>query len=64
MTEHTDKVEARRFQLFKEKADLPTLELRSEWDYMLKYYPSGKIVKVFDDKRKKDEVIYTREEND
>jgi hypothetical protein len=57
MTEHKDKVEARRFQLFKEQTDLPTLELRSEWDYMLKRYPSGKVVKVFKDKRKKDEVI-------
>ena len=57
MTEHRDKVEERRFQIFKERTDLPTLEARTEWDYMLKRYPSGKVVKVFDDKRKKDEVI-------
>lgn len=64
MTEHKDKVEARRFQIFKEQTDLPTLELRADWNYMLKRHPSGKIVKVFDDKRKKDEVIYIKEEND
>jgi len=57
MTEHTDKVEERRFQLFKEKADLPTLETRAEWNYMLKHYPSGKTVKVYDDKRRKEETL-------
>ena len=59
MTEHSEKVEARRFQLFKERTDLPTIEARAGWDYMLKRYPSGKIVKVFDDKRKKNEVTLT-----
>jgi len=57
MTEHKDKVEKRRFELFKERADLPTLETRADWNYMLKHYPSGKTVKVFDDKRKKDEIL-------
>ena len=57
MTEHADKVEKRRFQLFKEKADLPTLETRADWDYMLKHYPSGKTVKVYDDKRRKEETL-------
>ena len=57
MTEHRDKVEERRFQLFKEKADLPTLETRADWDYMLKHYPSGKTVKVYDDKRRKEETL-------
>jgi len=57
MTEHRDKVEKRRFQLFKEKADLPTLETRADWDYMLKHYPSGKTVKVYDDKRRKEETL-------
>ena len=57
MTEHTDKVEERRFQLFKERTDLPTLETRAEWNYTLKHYPSGKKIKVFDDKRKKDQII-------
>jgi len=57
MTEHKDKVEERRFQLFKEKADLPTLETRADWDYMLKHYPSGKTVKVYDDKRRKEETL-------
>jgi len=64
MTEHKDKVEARRFQIFKESTDLPTLELRSDWDYMLKRYPSGKLIKVFDDKRKKDEIINEGETNE
>jgi hypothetical protein len=62
MTEHTDKVNERRFQLFKERTNLPTLESRPEWDYMLKTYPSGKIVKVFDDKRKKDQIVEEGEE--
>jgi len=57
MTEHADKVEKRRFQLFKEKTDLPTLETRADWDYMLKHYPSGKTVKVYDDKRRKEEIL-------
>ena len=57
MTEHREKVEARRFQLFKERTDLPTLETRADWNYILKSYPSGKVVKVFDDKRRKDEII-------
>ena len=63
MTEHTDKVEKRRFELFKERADLPTLEARAEWNYILKHYPSGKIVKVYDDRRRKEEVIYSKEDN-
>lgn len=57
MTEHTDKVEARRFQLFKERTDLPTLETRADWNYILKHYPSGKTVKVYDDKRRKEETL-------
>ena len=57
MTEHRDKVEERRFQLFKEQTDLPTLETRADWDYMLKHYPSGKTVKVYDDKRRKEETL-------
>jgi len=61
MTEHNDKVEKRRFELFKERADLPTLETRADWNYILKHYPSGKLIKVFDDKRKKDQIIYNEE---
>ena len=57
MTEHTDKVEARRFQLFKEQTDYPTLETRADWNYTLKKFPSGKIIKIFHDKRKKDQII-------
>jgi len=57
MTEHRDKVEKRRFELFKEKADLPTLETRADWNYILKHYPSGKTVKVYDDKRRKEETL-------
>lgn len=57
MTEHTDKVEKRRFELFKERADLPTLETRADWNYILKHYPSGKTVKVYDDKRRKEETL-------
>ena len=57
MTEHRDKVEERRFQLFKEMTDLPTLETRAEWNYILKHYPSGKTVKVYDDKRRKEETL-------
>lgn len=57
MTEHTEKVEARRFQLFKEQTNYPTLETRAGWNYTLKKFPSGKIIKIFDDKRKKDQII-------
>jgi len=57
MTEHRDKVEERRFQLFKERTDLPTLETRADWNYILKHYPSGKTVKVYDDKRRKEETL-------
>jgi len=62
MTEHTDKVNERRFQLFKEQTNYPTIEGRAEWNYLLKRYPSGKIVKVFDDKRKKDQIVAEGEE--
>ncbi len=62
MTEHTDKVNERRFQLFKEQTDYPTLETRAGWNYILKKFPSGKIVKVFDDKRKKDQIVEEGEE--
>ena len=64
MTEHTDKVKARRFQLFKERTDLPMPETRADWDYILKHYPSGKKIKVFDDKRKKDQIINEGENNE
>jgi hypothetical protein len=57
MTEHNDKVEKRRFELFKERADLPTLETRADWNYILKHYPSGKTVKIYDDKRRKEETL-------
>jgi len=57
MTEHRDKVEERRFQIFKERTDLPTLETRADWNYILKHYPSGKTVKVYDDKRRKEETL-------
>lgn len=57
MTEHTDKVEKRRFELFKERTDLPTLETRADWNYILKHYPSGKTVKIYDDKRRKEETL-------
>jgi len=57
MTEHRDKVEKRRFELFKESTDLPTLETRADWNYILKHYPSGKTVKVYDDKRRKEETL-------
>jgi len=57
MTEHKDKVEERRFELFKEQTDLPTLETRADWNYILKHYPSGKTVKVYDDKRRKEETL-------
>ena len=57
MTEHADKVEKRRFELFKEMTDLPTLETRADWNYILKHYPSGKTVKVYDDKRRKEETL-------
>jgi hypothetical protein len=62
MTEHTDKVNERRFQLFKERANLPSIEGRAEWNYLLKRYPNGKIVKVFNDKRKKDKILERGEE--
>ena len=62
MTEHTDKVNERRFQLFKERTNYPTLETRAGWNYTLKKFPNGKIVKVFDDKRKKDEIVAEGEE--
>ena len=64
MTEHADKVEKRRFELFKEMTDLPTLETRADWNYTLKHYPSGKKIKVFDDKRKKDQIINEGENNE
>ena len=62
MTEHTNKVNERRFQLFKERTNLPTIEGIANTNYLIKRYPNGKIVKVFDDKRKKDQIVEEGEE--
>ena len=62
MTEHTDKVEQARFRLFKEQTNHPTIEGRAEWNYLIKRYPNGKIVKIFDDKRKKNQIVAEGEE--
>ena len=53
MTEHRDKVEQRRFQIFKERTDLPTLEARAEWDYMLKRYQVVRLLKSLTTKEKR-----------
>jgi len=62
MTEHTDKVKQARFRIFKEQTNYPRIEGRAEWDYLIKRYPNGKIVKIFDDKRKKNEIVAKGEE--
>jgi hypothetical protein len=57
MGQYNEAVQERKFQIFKERTNLPTIEGRAEWDYILLHYPDGKKVKSFTDKRKKDEVI-------
>lgn len=52
----------KHIKIFREDENIPMLELRVEWNYMLKTYPSGKIVKVFYDKRKKDQIVKEGEE--
>ena len=62
MTEHTDKVKQARFRIFKEQTNYPTIEGIANTNYLTIRYPNGKIVKVFDDKRKKDQIVEEGEE--
>jgi hypothetical protein len=63
MTEHNDKVEKRRIQLFREK-DMNAISCIIGYknaplgeDYTEYRYNSGKVIRKFADRRKKDMVI-------
>jgi hypothetical protein len=63
MTEHNDKVEKRRIQLFREK-DMNAISCIIGYknaplgeDYIEYRYNSGKVIRKYADKRKKDVVI-------
>ena len=57
MTQHKDMMEEARRLLNSERENIPSMSKNFKKDYWLLTYPCGKIVKTYEDKRKKDVVI-------
>jgi len=57
MTQHKDMIEEARRLLNSERENIPSMSKDFKKDYWLLTYPCGKIVKTYQDKRKKDIVI-------
>ena len=57
MTQHKEMIEEARRLLANERENLPSMSKDLSKDYWLLTYPCGKIVKTYEDKRKKDVVI-------
>ena len=57
MTQHKEMMEKARLLLRAEKENIPSMSKDFSKDYWLLTYPCGKIVKTYEDKRKKDVVI-------
>ncbi len=57
MTQHKEMIEKARRLLRAEKEKIPSMSKDFSKDYWLLTYPCGKIVKTYEDKRKKDVVI-------
>ena len=57
MTQHKEMIEKARLLLSAEKENIPSMSKDFSKDYWLLTYPCGKIVKTYEDKRKKDVVI-------
>ena len=57
MTQHKEMIDEARRLLSTERENIPSMSRDFEKDYWLLTYPCGKIVKTYQDKRKKDIVI-------
>ena len=57
MTQHKEMMEKARRLIRAEKEKIPSMSKDFSKDYWLLTYPCGKIVKTYEDKRKKDVVI-------
>lgn len=57
MTQHKEMIDEARRLLKTEEENLPSMSKDFSKDYWLLTYPCGKIVKTYEDKRKKDVVI-------
>ena len=58
MTQYTNLVDERRQEIDYSRHNRPTWVRDLSDDYWLLYYPDGKIIKTYNDKRRKDEVIH------
>lgn len=57
MTQHKEMIDEARMLLNTKKQNIPSMSRNFKKDYWLLTYPCGKIVKTYQDKRKKDIVI-------
>ena len=57
MTQHKEMIEEARRLLKTERENIPSMSKDFNKDYWLLTYPCGKIVKSYEDKRKKDVII-------
>tara|TARA_R100000234_G_scaffold104827_1_gene74805 strand:- start:1552 stop:1752 length:201 start_codon:yes stop_codon:yes gene_type:complete len=57
MTQHKEMIERAKLLLTTERKNIPSMSKDFSKDYWLLTYPCGKIVKTYEDKRKKDVVI-------
>ena len=57
MTQHKEMIDEARRLLSTERENIPSMSKDFSKDYWILTYPCGKIVKTYQDKRKKDIVI-------
>ena len=57
MTQHKEMIDEARMLLSTKKENIPSMSRDFKNDYWLLTYPCGKIVKTYQDKRKRDIVI-------
>ena len=57
MTQHKEMIEEARRLLKTERENIPSMSKYFGKDYWLLTYPCGKIIKSYEDKRKKDVII-------
>ena len=57
MTQHKEMIDEARMLLSTKKENIPSMSKDFSKDYWILTYPCGKIVKTYQDKRKRDIVI-------
>ena len=57
MTQHKEMIDEARMLLNTERQNIPSMSGDFSKDYWLLTYPCGKIVKTYEDKRKKDVIV-------